>query len=396
MPELSGITEIELVAEESKNLDTTCFRGSAPLAHLALISQADIFDQVSNPNGLQRDLSPKHASDAYEYVHRPKNQQFPRAFPEIVLNVRDRKAVQVEEIQVDGNGGPRRFRLRFSNLDQVKPDKVMVSRVDGNHRLFYASGDERREPLTSYVPFQLHVGLTQDQERSLFVDINSNQKGLNSSHLSVMQSRLSPEEQEIRDHLDRWIAKKLVEDPMSPWNGIVHMGGSKKGARAQGLVRLVNFASLEAGTSRLLAKSQYIHDLTDPNAQYILIRNYWNAVKQVFSQEWTNSKEYLVLRNMGVLVLSTLGGTILDRCIPPRTVATTNMAAYLSKCYNRFNWHKDASGDRAVTAMSGNRAVLILAGELAAELQDESGNNIVQSLQAELLAAEGTSAVGAP
>jgi hypothetical protein len=40
-------------------------------------------------------------------------------------------------------------------------------------------------------------------------DINGNQKELNSSHLAIMQSKLTPEQLEIDpDHLDRWIAKR--------------------------------------------------------------------------------------------------------------------------------------------------------------------------------------------
>src|SRR5580658_9929940 len=97
MPKMSGIPIVELKAQKGKNLDTQCYRGSAPLGHLALISQPDIFDQVNNPNGLQRDLSPKHASEAYEYVHRSKNSEYPRAFPEIVLNVRDKRVLKLDE-----------------------------------------------------------------------------------------------------------------------------------------------------------------------------------------------------------------------------------------------------------------------------------------------------------
>ena len=63
MGKLRGVTVVEVTAVQTDNLDTKCFRGSAPLAHLAVISQPDVFDQVTNPNGLQRDLSPKHASD---------------------------------------------------------------------------------------------------------------------------------------------------------------------------------------------------------------------------------------------------------------------------------------------------------------------------------------------
>src|ERR1700689_1476130 len=135
MPKLSGVHTVELTAYKAKNLDTVCFRGSAPLAHLAMISQPDIFDQVTNPKGLQRDLSPKHASEAFEYVHRQRNQEFLRAFPEVVLNVRDKRVLKTD----DTTGGPI-VKLQFA-VSEMKDGKVAVSRVDGNHRLYYAVGD---------------------------------------------------------------------------------------------------------------------------------------------------------------------------------------------------------------------------------------------------------------
>lgn len=376
MAKLSGIPAVELTAYRSKNLDTVCYRGSAPLANLALISQPDIFDQVTNKKGLQRDLSPKHASEAYEYVHRSRNSEFPRAFPEVVLNVRDKRVLKIDE------SGTLSI-LHFSVSD-MKDGKVYVSRVDGNHRLFYAVGDERRQPLLSEVPFQIHVGLSQEQERSLFVDINSNQKGLSSSHLAVMQNRLTAEETEIRDHLDRWIASKLSKDSSSPWHGMIHEGGSKKGTRLQGLTRLVNFASIQGGLSKLLAKSQYIHDLGDAELQYIIIRNYWQAVKNVFSEEWSNPKQYLLLKNIGVWSLSILGATIIDRCMPMKKVSTDDFAHYLKQARSRFDWSKEATGERAIAGMSGNKAAMIIAAAMAEELTAESGSNLLKEIQEQL------------
>jgi DGQHR domain-containing protein len=383
MTKLSGIRQIEVLADEESNLDTICYRGSAPLAHLALISQADVFDQVNNPDGLQRDLSPKHASDAYEYVRREQDPEYPRAFPEVVLNVRDKKALNLEETTSDN--GVKSFRLSF-DLDKMRDGKVAVSRVDGNHRLYYADGDDRRDPLMVSAPFQIHVGLNRDQERSLFVDINANQKGLNTSHLAIMRARLTAEEQEIKDHPDRWIANRLADDPDSAWHGLVHLGGSKKGSRTQGLSRPVNFASLQAGVGRTLAKSQYIHDLTDPEAQYIVIRNYWEAVKLTFSEEWAKPKDFLLLRNIGVMSMSLLGGTIIDRCMARGTAHIEGMARYLRQAKTVFDWSKDTTGERSVSGMSGNRAALVIAGEMAKELSDESGINAIRDLQEQLLA----------
>jgi len=380
MAKLTGFPAIDLIANQYNNLDTTCYRGSAPLAHLALLSQPDIFDQVTNPKGLQRDLSPKHASDAYEYVHRQRNSEYPRAFPEVVLNVRDKKILKVQETD-----GGQSVRLQFT-ISDMKDGRVYVSRVDGNHRLWHAAGDDRRDPLLAETPFQIHVGLTQDQERSLFVDINSNQKGLSSSHLAVMQNRLSPDEIEIRDHLDRWVSSRLSKDPGSPWHGMIHEGGSKKGTRQQGLTRLVNFASIQGGVSKLLSKSQYIHDLGDAQLQYIVIRDYWQAVKTVFSEEWANPKDYLLLKNIGVLSLSILAAAIIDRCIPLGRVETRDFARYLGQARRRFDWGTAATGERAVVGMSGNKAALTIAAEMAAELTDEAGNNVIREIQEQLRA----------
>ena len=388
MAKLSGLHQVEFYAQVSNNIDTRCYRGDAYLAYLALISQADVFDQITNPEGLQRDLYPKHANEVYDYVRREKDTDRPRAFPEVVLNIRDKSVVQIEELESVNDDCPKQYRIRIdiSKMQSAKENKVFISRVDGNHRLYHAAGDERREPLLVAVPFQLHIGLSREKERSLFFDINANQKGLNTSHLQITQSKLTPEEQEIKNHLDRWIAKKLANDPESPWHGQIHLGGSKKGSRAQGLTRLVNFVTLETGVNKTLTKSQYIRDLTDPQAQYVLIRSYWKAVKLVFAEEWAYPKDYLLLKNIGVLSLSLLGGTIIDRCVPRGKIGVEDMAFYLRQARSRFDWSSNASpGDRSIAGMSGNKAAMIIAGELAAELSETSGESLMKDLQEQLL-----------
>jgi DGQHR domain-containing protein len=368
---LANVRELEFLAFKSKNLDTECYFGTAPLAELAIVSEADVFDQDTNRQGLQRDLSPTHAAAAYDYVSRAPDRDNPRAYPEIVLNVRDRDVLRVEAVE----GHEPYVRLIF-DVDAIRRARsVKVSRVDGNHRLYYVAGDERRQPVYLPAPFQIHIGLTKEQETTLFVDINANQKGLNTSHLTWLVNRLSAEEIEIKEHPDRWIAIRLAEDHASPWHGIIHMGGSKAGAREQGLVRPVNLKSLEGGVKRTLGKSAYIYDLTDIKAQYILIRTFWQAVKEVFAQEWSSPKEFLILRNLGVISLSILAGTVIDRCLARQRMDVKEMARYLRQCSGTWNWQSEATGDRSVSGMSGNRAALIVAGRMAEELSDEEGIN---------------------
>jgi len=56
------------------------FRGFAKLSDLARISRPDVYDAHKNPTGTQRDLSPRHAKDAYEYVRTNDFGYWPEVF----------------------------------------------------------------------------------------------------------------------------------------------------------------------------------------------------------------------------------------------------------------------------------------------------------------------------
>jgi hypothetical protein len=147
---------------------------------------------------------------------------------------------------------------------------------------------------------------------------------------------------------------------------------------------------VEAGIKKLLGKSQYIHDLTDALAQYALIRNYWQAVKTVFAEEWGKPKEFLLLKNVGVLSIAILGGTIIDRCIPQGRANAEDMAHYLKQTRATFDWSKDATGERAVVGMSGNKAALVIASEMGKELSDDTDMATISEIQKQLLAQAGS------
>ena len=98
------------------------------------------------------------------------------------------------------------------------------------------------------------------------------------------------------------------------------------------------------------------------------------------------AEESLLLKNIGVLSLSVLGGTIIDRCFARERYTIDDMATYLEQVRNRFDWDNNAAaGEKAVTGMSGNQAALIIAGELSSELRDDTGERVMQDLQAKLL-----------
>lgn len=357
------MTEVTIIAEEARNLDTICYRGSATLADLAHISQADIFDQVYNPEGLQRDLNKKHAADAYNYVAQPANPELPRAYPEVVLNVRDKKILKRETVYEEN--GVKLVRLTF-DLDAIlKARSVKVSRVDGNHRLVYSGGDGKdRSPIELCAPFQLHIGLTRDQETNLFSTINHEQKGLNTSHLAVLRSRITPEDVELAQHPSRVFAKRLAEDAVSPWADRVHMGGSRAGTKEAGKYLPITFIALEHGVGRTLRKSGYLREQM-PDGQYALIRGFWQAVAAVYPEAFAEPRDYLIAKNIGVQALSLLAATVIDRCVIAGNVEVGHMVPFLEAAKPAVDWHKDSTD---VAGMSGNRAALLLATAMGKNL----------------------------
>src|SRR5436309_10021919 len=102
------------------------YRGYAPLAELATISNADIFDQEKNRLGTQRNLSVPHARKAYKYVLETES----AFYPEMILNVRDKSYIAFTASKEQGS-------VKFGTLvfvkDPTKADEIVVSRLDGNH-----------------------------------------------------------------------------------------------------------------------------------------------------------------------------------------------------------------------------------------------------------------------
>jgi hypothetical protein len=73
--------------------------GSASIADLAKVSASDPFNQDTNPNGLQRDLSASHSRDAYRYAEgAEKVPDHIRAWSEVLLNVRDPSVVKLSPL----------------------------------------------------------------------------------------------------------------------------------------------------------------------------------------------------------------------------------------------------------------------------------------------------------
>ncbi|TET37062.1 MAG: DGQHR domain-containing protein [Dehalococcoidia bacterium] len=362
---------MELLTIKGTNLNTTVYRGFASIKDIAHISAPDTENQDRNPDGLQRNLSVAHAREGYSYAEDAgRDPDHPRLWPEVILNVRDKSVID-EPVPVDEQHNLFKIVVHEDRIDKNRL-RPQISRTDGNHRLFYGEGHPKYNwpALDVPTPFAITIGLEIPQETDIFIDVNHNQKAMDTSHLLHLRTRLTPSELLASEKPALWIANELVKDSKSPFHGIVYLGGEKE--KVQGLERRVNLAQLRTGSEMILKESIRLRGVPEVRNKYVIIRTYWSAVATVFSEEWADSKKYLLLRGFGVWCMAILGAEIIDRCfnrgIPPSQLEN-EMADYLSQTSRDVNWDRKEGN---ITHKGGRVGARELADIMKMSLSDES------------------------
>jgi len=342
-------------AVRAKVLGVNVYRGFANLCDLADISRADIYDQKNNPQGTQRDLSQAHARGAYEYI---KTRDF-GFWPEVFLCARKKDVVTFRPI------APELPDLGILEIDvkaAAKAQCFAISRVDGNHRLHFSNGTEtgysRVEKLVS---FCLAYDLSREEEIQLFKDINKNQKPMNTSHLDGIEVRLTPEEELKKRNPELYISKRLQRDSKSPLCGRVYEGGKKPVGVD------IPLRGLKTGIQYMLTRSTQLPRLTDTEAQYRVIRNYFDAIKQWQPKAWTAPKEYILLRGSGLWAICFIGAQVIDRALLQDKFDTKHMLAILK---SGKDWDWSRKGD--FIGLGGRAGALEISNRVAQKLQDKS------------------------
>lgn len=350
---------ISVPALRGKVLGVNVYRGFARLCDLAKISQADIYDPKSNPTGTQRDLSPKHAKDAYDYV-RSRELGF---WPEVFLSARDSSVISFEQIQ--GHSGYGLVKIDLTKITSNKP-RVCISRVDGNHRLHYADGETAGyPPIEKLSSFCLAIGLTLDEEISLFRDINNNQRRMSTSHLDNVEARLSGEELLKRESPSLFIAQKLGSDTDSSLHGRLYDGGKKAAAS------LVPLRTLKTGIEYMLSRPTKLTALPDTDAKYKIVRNYFNALKKWVPEAWSDPKKYLVLRGAGLWGVCFLGAEVIDQALSRGQYSVDSMVKIL-RSGKEWDWTNDGS----FQGFSGRGGAVKIRDMIVAELNNDTGTSI--------------------
>jgi DGQHR domain-containing protein len=356
---------VTLRAVVGSALNVQVYRGFASMNDLARISRADVYDQNDNVRGTQRDLSPAHARQAYEYALGSAVQE-KRFWPEVVLNIRRIKGVRISAMsKVKGGSEFVKLQIDTSQLDLTEKDPS-ISRVDGNHRLYFAAGNPRRKlnPLDVIVPFAITKGLSSDDELRIFKDINANQKAMNTSHLDNIIYRLTPADKIFRDNRALWVAQQLAKRSGSPFSSKVHLGGKKQKGRY-----LVSLRGLESGTRELLGGSQILSKIEDAEMLYKLVENFWMAVMATWPDEWVDSVNFKLMTNTpGLSALGRLGGKILDLQLRKGRAKSEDFERALAQVKPLVDWRKSSE---MMKGMAGPGAAKVLAEKLSEGIPEE-------------------------
>lgn len=342
--------KINVIRGEVLGIDVV--RGFASLSEIARISKADIFDENANPLGTQRDLSPKHARDAYEYARNTERGYW----PEVFLCLRDPNLVEYKE-RSNGIG------MLIIDDDAIQAGgEIVISRVDGNHRLELADGHTGVPKIERPVSFCMAMGLTRVEEISIFRDINNNQKSMDTSHLDKIELRLSGEDLiKVRDPA-LYIASKLAEEEDSVVKGFIYQGGKRPPGT------FIPLRALHTGVQYMFSRQTRLTAIGGVDAQLVLIKNYFRALKEWVPEAWVQPKDYLLLRGAGLWGSCFLGADVIDRALASKDFTPDAMVSIL-KSGKKWDWSRNGE----FAGLSGRGGAVKIADQIIRELRDDHG-----------------------
>ena len=316
--------------------------GFTKLDSLAVISDADDADQVDNAEGTQRDLQESRAKDALDYA---VSHNITKFFPAIILNVRDssvitltKDGVEVDPDEISENESYE-IKVDISKLDIPKNHKnPEISRVDGNHRLagadfitYYEIKDDDERPVVKLnedqqhklsempnVQFIITIGLSKNEERQIFHDINHYQKGMNTNHIRTQQLLLKDDE-EINKDINLFATKAadhLGKDDDSPFKDKMDFGGSKEGIKREGLEIITTITMMERSIKATFDESAeltaYFNNLSDKSKIITDLKTVWTCFVKAFPRQFSE-KGTLALKTVGMVALGRLAGNLISR-----------------------------------------------------------------------------------
>lgn len=345
---------ITLHAIASKALDVECYRGFANLSDLARMSKSDEYDEKRNPRGTQRNLNRKHAREAYLYAA-ATNPNEPRIWPEIILNMRYRKGTRITPRARTKGGGYSQVKISIE-LDKISRENTnpTYSRVDGNHRLFFADGHEKNFPAIDIgVPFCILSNIGREQEIAIFKTINDEQLSLKTDHILRINGQLIHPDRMMEEKPELWLTTQLREKQESPFYGIVHVAGKKE----RGSPALIKQNALHDGIKLLLKRLPAEYKKTE-NLERLskLMLNYFSAAHKHWEKEWRDPKEFILMTNTGMQALGIVGAELIQKHIQGKKGTVESFLEDFNRCKN-FSWRRMQGTQKLPTGRSGGEII---------------------------------------
>jgi len=300
------------------------FLGIAPANILFSESKAEILNEETGI-GYQRPHNRAHSLDFMRYIKQDGASTIP-----LVFNLRKSQKNSWNIRTIEGNS---------VCLEFVKGSRSLVL-VDGQHRIGELSKIEI--PLA----FMAFVGLDIKKEMSLFSVINSKAKGLSTSLTDYLQSQLLDDVINEAPHI--FIAKRLNEDPGSPWYKMIRYGGET----TSGLKRRTSLRMMQKSVDRYLKRVKKGNSL-DIEEQYFVILSFWNAVRNVFRYAWDNHRKHLLTKGLGLYSLMLLlGDLVIERNL--NVLDETSFMQCILPLKDRIDWSSkgmfsDAGGQKGAS-----------------------------------------------
>jgi hypothetical protein len=220
------------------------------------------------------------------------------------------------------------------------------------------------------------MGLTRLEEIAIFRDINDNQKSMDTSHLDKIELRLMGEESVKARNPSLFIASKLADDEDSVLKGFVYQGGRRPPGT------FIPLRTLHTGIEYMLSRQTRLTAIGGVDAQVVLIKNYFRALKDWQPDAWQQPREYLLLRGAGLWGTCFLGADVIDRALAAKDFSAEAMLKILQSG-RVWDWSKN--GDFA--GYSGRGGAVKIADQIIRDLKDEHGVTMKDLLTAILKSA---------
>lgn len=250
----------------------------------------------NSSDGIQRELSGKRAKEISQYCEDPD-----AAFPTpIILAVTEENIKSISEIE----GTKDIYTITFDD------NCAFAEILDGQHRV---EGIKLARAFQTDLPVVLMFDLTEEEKAYVFSTINSTQTKVDKSliyDLFDLNQGRSPYK------TCHEIARIMNSDSASPFFGRLKMLGKKSSPDAilsQGtfvnyLCKLISNSPQEdminlkknrglKESGHLVLRSYFIEERDDVILK--LLTNYFSAVAEVFSEEWSNTSKYILSKTTG-------------------------------------------------------------------------------------------------